>query len=103
MSIYGPLVADIAPVQCRPRHEPTMLARRVTHHNVASVAAWAGCPYSPDTSHRPAVLLRTHPMDGAPGAPVIPAEPGDWVVRGVTGNHFRLSDPDFRSLYEVIQ
>jgi hypothetical protein len=94
-----PAAADLAPVPCRPRHDPTLLARRVTCDNIPHIAGWAGA--IADVRHQQ-VRLRPSPLDH-PGARGYTADIGDWVVRAPTGHYFKVSDRAFHDLYEITE
>lgn len=71
-----------APFPCRPRETVELLAWRVTDDNYQQVTDW---------------VSGTGLSDTAP-----PVEPGDYVLRGITGKFFRCTPAVFEETYEVI-
>lgn len=91
-------VAVAGPVMCRPRRPIEMAAWQVTEANVREVARWAGAWWWAATEGSPTVWLPDEH-----GARVVPARPGDFVVRTSTGHFVRVSAADFESFFEVVE
>ena len=75
------------------RRRPTCLAMRVTEHNLAEVAAWAGG----HTWASSVVVPTLRMVDGQWRTGEHPAHVGDWVARLGDGRYQVLGDDEFRT------
>jgi hypothetical protein len=87
------------PLLCRLRKEPWLTAWLVTDENLDAVAAWCGGRVDGRDIDRPEVAVPLE--DDQYGAAADWAEPGQYVVRGVTGKYFVVDAERFDQDYEV--
>ncbi len=98
------------PVKCRIKPEPELEAWLVTEDNCQKIAEWAGSEAAiADPEARCVVLTgRGHceqfPGGGAVRITMPPTRilPGEYVIRGVTGDFFRRTAHEFHHSYQVI-
>ena len=81
------------------RRRPTCLAMRVSEHNLAEVAAWAGGhTWASGVTWASCVVVPTMRMvDGQWRTGEHPAHVGDWVARLGDGRYQVLGDDEFRT------
>ena len=79
------------------RKKPVVIeARRLQTRTATSIAQWCGgSTYNEAPGGCPDILIDT--LEGT-----MEAKPGDWVIRGVAGEHYPCKDLIFRATYEAV-
>lgn len=88
----------MAPITVEPREPIELQAWQVTRENAEDVASWADGRYRKFSNLGPRVLLR---VDDPNDLDI--AEPGDYVVRGVTGRVWALPAEEFHATYVEVE
>lgn len=65
-------------------------------HDFPRTASGAGIVIGDDTSGEPRVLIQT--LEG-----VMRADPGDWIIRGVSGEYYPCKPDIFDATYERVE